>query len=306
MPGTPYPTVRREPSVPSGPIPQLMIRRGWMRMTSRLMYELGGSWPVRASAVPRTSKQRGVHGLTEARSSTTNATLPLAPTLRNLRVLPRSRPRMLITPASASTWNPTGLFCSVPSGASVARRPRRWDRRYSSSASVNITPANLLLRPGSAPPRRGGQVVRLGEAVPVSGVVPDDRFDAVGAHGRLLQELDAERGQRLVVPAAVRRSQHARAQRPLGDQGTYLVRGRGVEHRMRRVHQQEFLPVAALRADGQPAHAVLQLEIVGQLAAQFRGVELLGRVLVQHPDRDERHSHDHGDSLTVSVDESPR
>src|SRR5215813_4957467 len=129
-----------------------MIRRGWMRMTSGLMYGLGGSWPVRASAVPRTSKQRGVHGLTEARSSTTNATLPLAAMLWNLRVLPRSRPRMSITSASASIWNPTGLFCSVPSGASVARRPRRWDRRYSSSASVNITSAKLT-RPPSTPRR---------------------------------------------------------------------------------------------------------------------------------------------------------
>src|SRR5215472_9335551 len=287
-----------------------MIRRGRMRMTSGLMYRLGGSWPVRASAVPRTSKQRGVHGLTEARSSTTNATLPLAAMLWNLRVLPRSWPRMLITPASASTWNPTGLFCSVPSGASVARRPRRWDRRYSSSASVNITPPSYSAVPAAdrAAGSGGalGEVVRLGEAVPVPGVVPDDRLDAVGAHRGLLQELHAQRGQRLVIRAAVRRGHDARAQRPLGDQGTDLLRGRGVEHGMGRVHQQEFLALAALRADGEPAHAVVQLEVVGQLAAQFRGVELLGRVLVQHPDRDERHSHDHGDSLMMSVDKAPR
>src|SRR5690349_12358289 len=172
-----------------------------MRMTSGLMYELGGCWPVSASAVPRTSKQRMIHGLTDAMSSTTNAAFPLAAMLRNLRVLPRSRPRMRITPAAASTSNPTGLFCSVPSGASVARRPRRWDRRYSSSASVNIPPVNPLAgAPATArcarrPARHGGSALALGEAVPVARVVPDDRFHAVGAHGRLLHELDAEGGQ---------------------------------------------------------------------------------------------------------------
>src|SRR5215472_8475216 len=216
-----------------------MIRRGWMRMTSGLMYEFGGGWPVSASAVPRTSKQRTIHGLTDAMSSTTKAAFPLAAMLRNLRVLPRSRPRMRITPASASTSNPTGLFCSVPSGASVARRPRRWDRRYSSSASVNIPPVNPVWRwPGkravsAAAGRHGGSALALGEAEPVARVVPDDRFDAVGAHGRFLHELDAQGGQGGGVAAAVRRRHHPRAQRPLSHQRPDLLRGRGVEHRVR-------------------------------------------------------------------------
>src|SRR5262245_45088267 len=38
---------------------------------------------------------------------------------------------------------PYGAVLQRASGASVARRPRRWDRRYSSSASVNITSAKL-------------------------------------------------------------------------------------------------------------------------------------------------------------------
>src|SRR5207248_9507229 len=60
-----------------------------------------------------------------------------------------------------------------------------------------------------------------------------------------------------------------------------------------RVEQQQLLVPAAGRPDGQPAHAALQLDVVGQRETQLLGVELLGRVTVEYPDRHDGDSGDH-------------
>src|SRR6266508_4069036 len=83
--------------------PHDRMRRGWMRMTSRLKFGIGGSASTNASAWPRTSTPRTCHGSTDAMSSMTSATLRLASTLRNLRVWPIRYPPMSIVPSSALT-----------------------------------------------------------------------------------------------------------------------------------------------------------------------------------------------------------
>jgi hypothetical protein len=89
----------------------------------------GGSASVSASARPRISSPRTTHGCTVTRSSTTNATRPFARTLRNFWLAAMFHPPMSIVPAAASTAKPTGLFCSIPLGATVASRPSRCDAK---------------------------------------------------------------------------------------------------------------------------------------------------------------------------------
>src|SRR6516164_1577122 len=133
----------------------------------------------------------------------------------------------------------------------------------------------------------------LGEAEPVPRVVPQDRFDAVGAVRGWLGELDPALGERLVVAAAVGRGHDSGGEGPLRDQGPDLSRGLLVEHRMRRIHEQELLTGASRGPDRHPAHAVVELDVVGQLEAELPGVELPGRILVEYPDRYDVDSVDH-------------
>src|SRR5215472_9357243 len=141
----------------------------------------------------------------------------------------------------------------------------------------------------------------LGEAVPVSRVVPEDRLDPVGALGGRLGELDAALDQRLVIAPAVRRGHDAGGEGALRDQPADGGRGLLVEHRMRRVHEQEILADVPRRTHGQPAHAVVELDVVGELEAQLLGVELLGRVLVEYPDRHDVDAVDHVPDSTRSA-----
>ena len=149
--------------------------------------------------------------------------------------------------------------------------------------------------------RLSGVSGALGEAVPVTGVVPDDRFDAVRTIGRGLGEFDAAGGERRVVGLAVRGRHHARGERALRDQRPDLLRRLRVQHGMRRVDEQQFLAVAARRPHSQPAHAAVQLDVVGGREAELVGVELLGRVLVEYPDRDDRDAGDHADPMSVCL-----
>ena len=112
-----------------------------IRMISRLMNGTGGSTSESASAVPRTSRPRTVHGSVDTRSSTTTATWGLVCTLRNFRVAPMACPPMTMSPLSSSRNTPTGLFCGAPPASTVARRPSGWSLRYARSMSVKVTMA---------------------------------------------------------------------------------------------------------------------------------------------------------------------
>jgi hypothetical protein len=102
-------------------MPQLTTRRGWIRISPRP----SGS----ASASPRISTPRTCHGSREATSSTTSDTFPVAATLRNLRVVDSDRPPTAIVSVSGSYRKPTGLFCGMPVGSTVASRPSGWVAR---------------------------------------------------------------------------------------------------------------------------------------------------------------------------------
>lgn len=96
-------------------MPQARILVGMIRISSSLKAGLGPATPVIASAVPRISIPRGVHGLTETRSSTTNATRGSRWMFRNLKLSPSRCPPMSIVRVCA-------LYRIRPARSSAPRR----------------------------------------------------------------------------------------------------------------------------------------------------------------------------------------
>src|SRR5215472_16464955 len=137
----------------------------------------------------------------------------------------------------------------------------------------------------------------LVEAEPVAGVVAEQRLDAVGPLGRLLQEGDALAVQVLVGALDVIGLDDPRAHHALGDQAE---QGRGVlltEHRRLGTSEQDVQVGLVLRADRETAEAV-HGRVAAHLEAELLGVELLGAVLVLDEHVHVRELLDHGPDAT--------
>src|SRR5690606_37631875 len=105
------------------------------------------------------------------------------------------RPPMSIVPASSSTKKPTGLFCTWPPGATVARRPRRWVARNFSSDGVSLMRPSMKPRPWSRSTQAVGQ--------PAQRVVVGDRAQRLLGHARRAQPGQHVREQVRVARPAV-------------------------------------------------------------------------------------------------------
>ncbi len=101
-------------------MPKPTMRRGVMRISSA---RSRGPTPGRRRQAPppyADLEHRGVHGLTEARSSTTKETCGSRRTLRNFWLAPRLWPPMSMVPSAGFKRKPTGTLRGVPSGPIVA------------------------------------------------------------------------------------------------------------------------------------------------------------------------------------------
>src|SRR5215218_5786917 len=130
-------------------IPQLTMRRGWIRIISPAKSFMIFFPPSeRTSALPRTSTPRTRHG--GSTSSTTNAALPVLPTSLNFLLPAKLCPPMSTASRSSLYLNATGTTCGFPSASTVARRPSRCLFIYSISMSVNALMPRSPFAPSTA------------------------------------------------------------------------------------------------------------------------------------------------------------
>jgi DNA-binding transcriptional LysR family regulator len=186
---------------------------------------------------------------------------------------PPASPQTSAAPAGASATSAAPATPAAPAGAS-AETPTEAAAQAPVASDLSLSTA-------------------LSEAIPVTRIVPYDRFYAIWPVGRRLGELDPPRTQLGVVGMAVGGRHHARAQRALGHERAHLIRGLLVQHRVGRIHQHEFLTRAPRRPHRQPAHPVIHGDVIRSFEAKLFGVELLGRILVKHPDRHDRNPSNH-------------
>src|SRR5437870_4174657 len=132
----------------------------------------------------------------------------------------------------------------------------------------------------------------LGQAEPVPRVVAKDRLDPIRPVRRLLQELDTLLRELVISPLAIVRLHRSRPELSSRDQCGDRFRGLVVDHWRARLREDDLEVGLILRADRQPAK-VVHRGVSAYLEAKLFRVELLGRVLIEDPDRRVRDSFDH-------------
>src|SRR5579862_1644009 len=194
----------------------------------------------------------------------------------------------------ATTWRPAWARSMPPSSSrrwlwpvssrSAGSRSARTPTQSTDEALGGAPRASLI--PGLAQP------LRLGQAEPVAGVVPEQRLDPVRPLGRFLQEGDAPRRELLEGLPAVGGLEHAAAERALGDQRPDRLGVPRAEHRRGGVGEKDVQVFLVRWPDGQPAEPV-EHHIAAQLEPQALGVEGLGAILVEHEHADVVEAADH-------------